>query len=69
MSADEEYGRLASGFEGRHCQSISCHAALTEETGAYLHTDRDSGKLVMFCEGCSAYVGLHNSLRFPLAML
>ena len=37
--------------------------------GAYLHTSRDTGKLLILCPACSLHVRLHNSLRFPLVAL
>lgn len=58
-------GRLVSGFEGQHCASDACRIALTTATGAYLHKDREDGRLVLFCEACSEHVNLHASLRFP----
>lgn len=62
-------GRLVSGFEGRFCASNVCRVPLNLTVGAYLHRDRESGKLVMFCEACSHDVQLHAGLRFPVVAL
>jgi len=52
------------------CASSSCAApVLTEETGAYLFTDLDTGKLIVFCEACAAYVELHRVDRWRLVLL
>jgi len=67
MSGDE--GKLVSGYQGRLCAADHCRAPLTEQTGAYLHKNRESGKLVMFCEACSTEVQLNHSLRLPLVAL
>jgi hypothetical protein len=62
-------GRLVSGFEGQSCAADHCHVPLTDETGAYLHKNRENGKLCLFCEACSTEVQLNHSLRLPLVAL
>lgn len=64
-----EDGRLVSGYEGRSCAADHCQVALTPETGAFLHKNRETGKLVLFCEGCSLVVQMNHSLRLPLVAL
>jgi hypothetical protein len=64
----KDEGKLTSGFEGRLCAVWTCRAPL-KTYGAYLHTDRDDGKLVMFCPACHEQVRLHWSLRFPVVVL
>lgn len=66
MMAD---GRLVSGFEGRLCAADHCQVPLTVETGAYLHKNRENGKLVLFCEACSIEVQMNHALRLPLVAL
>lgn len=62
-------GRLRT-FPRPTCQSAACGVTLTYDgTAAYLHRDRTSGKLVVFCGACSQQVQLHDALRFPLVAL
>lgn len=62
-------GKLRSGYEGSCCALSDCLVALSSETGAYLHRDRLTGKLALFCEPCSIFIALHASLRFPRVAL
>jgi hypothetical protein len=62
-------GRLVSGFEGRLCANSVCRVPLNLTVGAYLHRDRASDRLILFCEACSHDVQLHAALRFPFVAL
>lgn len=65
-----QLGRLVPPFPVDCCASSSCAApVLTEETGAYLFTDLDTGRLIVFCEACAAYVELHRVDRWRLVLL
>ena len=57
-------GRLRSGFEGQLCAMDGCRLPLTYEAGVYLHKDRTTGQMVLFCEGCPVRVAC---LEFALA--
>lgn len=50
------------------CDNSDCRAVIGED-GAYLHRNRDSGKLVLLCPACSMFTRLHDSLRLPLVAL
>jgi hypothetical protein len=75
MSEQEEqtshkFGKLVPPFPVDTCASASCpDPVLTEETEAFLFTDMESGKLIVFCGGCAAYVELHRADRWRLVML
>lgn len=64
-----ELGKLRWPYPVEHCASTTCDTLFVEGVPAYCHTDRESGKLVVFCESCHVHVGLHNSLRFPVVAL
>lgn len=65
-----EDGRLKPPYGGsEYCRNLSCGIALTEETEAYLHKNRESGKLIVFCGECSRQAQLYDSLRLPLVAL
>lgn len=64
------YGKLKPPYPVKRCASITCaDPTLTEETGAFLFTDMETQKLIVFCENCAAYVELHRSDRWRLVML
>ncbi|MCA1571012.1 MAG: DUF3846 domain-containing protein [Chloroflexi bacterium] len=63
-------GRLVPPYPVEHCAAADCQRPLrTREDAAYLYTDQDSGKLVVFCEDCAAHVELNHPLRFKLVAL
>ena len=64
-----EYGRLVPPYSQTHCQAEECGRELDEEIGAYLFTDLDSNKLVIFCGATATYIDLHRRDRFALVML
>lgn len=77
MSASEA-GRGATPEEGRvrppyggieRCVNSDCREPLGEEQGVYMHTNRESGKIIMFCGPCSRQAQMCDSLRFPLVAL
>lgn len=62
-------GRLRT-FPRNTCTNSECGVTLTYEgTAAYLHKDRESGKLVVFCGSCHLTIGLEHALRFPVVAL
>ena len=65
--ADE--GKIVSGYQGRSCANAPCRVPLTAETEAFLHTNRETGKLLLLCGACSLHARLNDSLRFPLVPL
>lgn len=76
--ADEAAEKQVSGVPGKltppyggveRCAGANCRVTLTEETEAFLHSNRETGKLVVFCGGCSLLVQMNMSLRFPLVSL
>ena len=63
-------GRIRPPYGGKtHCQFDGCQVPLSEDTEAFLHTDRRTGKWVVFCGGCSLEMRLHYALQFPLVAL
>ena len=69
VSAWPDEGRLRS-FPAATCQNSECRVELTYEgTAAYLHKDRETGKLLTFCGACSQMIQLNHALRFPLIAL
>lgn len=63
-------GKLVPPYPYLDCASSSCCKPLAEETGgAYLFKDRDSGKLVVFCDDCAADIELNHRQRFGLVEL
>lgn len=58
-------GKILHGYEGRHCALDTCRIPLTEQTEAYLHKDRETGQLLMFCGDCSIHVSIQLPLRLP----
>lgn len=65
-----KYGKLKPPFPVTRCPSSSCpDPELTEETEAYLFSDLETGKLIVFCGPCAAYVELHRQDRWRLVML
>ncbi len=65
-----QYGKLKAPFPVARCASSSCpEPVLSEETEAFLFTDLETGKLIVFCGGCASYVELHRSDRWRLVML
>lgn len=65
-----ELGRLLPPYGGRtHCQATECGRLLDEDVGAYLFTQIETRKLVVFCGATAAYIELHARHRFALVML
>lgn len=65
-----EEGRILPPYGGIDtCRNEPCGQPLTEEQGAYLHTNRDTGKLLVLCGGCSRQAQMFDALRFPLVAL
>ena len=72
MTAREpEEGRILPPYGGAEtCSASNCgNAPLTEEHGAYLHRNRESGKLLVLCGPCSRMAQMNDSLRLPLVAL
>ena len=65
-----ELGRVVPPYGGvKTCRNDDCQRTLDEEHGVYMHTDRETGKIIMFCGPCSMQAQMHDSLRFPLVAL
>lgn len=65
-----EYGRIRPPYGGvRICMNATCEQELSEVEGAYMHSNLDTGKLVVFCGSCSRLAELHAPYRLPLVML
>lgn len=64
-----EFGRLRPPYAVTHCQAAECERVLDEEVGAYLFTDMETRKLVVFCGDTARWVELHRRDRFALLML
>ena len=65
-----QLGRLVPPYPVDHCANVDCERPLvTAEDAAYLYKDQDTGKLVVFCEDCSAHVELVAPVRFKLVAL
>lgn len=62
-------GKLAEPYPQDHCASDVCGMALKDSDGAYLFTDLESGKLVVFCDDCARHVELNHRTRFWLVAL
>lgn len=62
-------GKLVPPYPAKHCAAMDCHVELTEESGAYLFRDIETGKLVVFCEATAGYVELNRSERWKLVAL
>jgi hypothetical protein len=73
MSADGEHalGKLVPRYGGKtHCALDTCSKELSEDDGgAYLYTDLETGKLVVFCADTAAFVELNHRERFRLVAL
>lgn len=71
MEPQPELGRVRPPYGGTTaCALGSCRAELSEDAGgAYLYTDIESGKLVVFCADTAAYVELNHAERFKLVAL
>lgn len=58
-------GKLEPPYPLSNCASSICERSLDDYGGdVFLLRDNESGKLVVFCEDCTTYVGLHHALRF-----
>lgn len=65
-----DLGRVVPPYPRTTCTASDCsHSVLNEIDGAYLHTDLDTGKLVVLCGTCSANAELHAPNRLPLVAL
>ncbi len=69
-STTPKFGKLVAPFAVERCASNSCpDSVLTEETEAYLFTDLETAKLIVFCGTCAAFVELHRADRWRLVLL
>lgn len=65
-----EDGRVLPPYGGcTRCADSTCQARLDEEAGAYLFTDRTTGKLVVFCGDCALRIDLHDGVRFARGII
>ena len=63
-------GRILPPYGGiTLCAGAECRVELSEETEAYLHSNRVTGGLVVFCGACSMKVQMYMSLEYPLVAL
>lgn len=68
---EPEEGRILPPYGGAtRCAAADCdNSVLDEDHGAYLHRNRESGKLVVLCGPCSRNAQMYASLRLPLVAL
>lgn len=67
---ESQFGKLVPPLPVQRCASSNCtDPLLTEETEAYLFTDLDTHKLIVFRGTCANYVELHRADRWRLVML
>lgn len=65
-----EEGRVRPPYGGvERCVNANCREPLGEEHGVYMHTNRESGKIIMLCGPCSRNAQMFDSLRYPLVAL
>jgi hypothetical protein len=70
MSEVPALGKLAWPYPVEHCALTTCERPFKSEAdAAYVYHDQDTGKMVVFCEDCSAHVELNHALRFKLVAL
>lgn len=64
-------GRLRPPYGGaRRCAAVNCgRQELNETVGAFLHRDRNTGKLMVLCGDCSILAQIHAPLAYPLIAL
>lgn len=65
-----EEGRILPPYGGfTKCAASDCRRDLDEEQGAFLHRNRESGKLVVLCGACSMDAQMYDPLKLPLVAL
>lgn len=64
-----EEGRIVPPYPYAYCLNSDCRAELNEERGAYLHRNRENGKLLALCGECSRLAQMYDGLRLPLVAL
>lgn len=71
MAAEEipQLGRLRPPYHRDDCAAAHCQQLLDETIGAYLFTDLETRKLVVFCGDCARHVELNCRTRFALVPL
>lgn len=63
-----EEGRLVPPYPVDECRAIGCEGGF-DQHGAYLHRNRENGKLVVLCGACSMKAQMNDPLRLPLVAL
>jgi hypothetical protein len=70
LHVPERKGRLVPPYPVEHCANVTCQRPLrTADDAAFVYSDQDTGKLVVFCEDCAAHAELNAPLRFKLVGL
>ena len=64
-----QLGRLVPPYPRDTCTDADCGHPFTDDNGAFMYRDLETGKLVIFCEATAADIELNYRDRFMLVPL